>query len=220
MAWDDSSRGTSKGEKTMTERVYLIAVWIRVWHWTNALLILTLGVTGFSVHFADPNRMLVEFSLAVRMHNIAGVALIFAYLFFVVANIVSGNWWQFVPKPPGIFQRILKQALWYGIGIFRSDPPPHEPSREEHFNALQAVTYWNVMYLLMPVILISGLVYLYPEFAPETMFGFDGLLPVALLHYLTAVAILLFMLSHIYLGTTGKTVGQMFRMMFTGWHEH
>jgi thiosulfate reductase cytochrome b subunit len=31
---------------------------------------------------------------------------------------------------------------------------------------------------------------------------------------------LLFLLSHIYLGTTGKTVGQMFKMMITGWHEH
>ena len=41
-----------------------------------------------------------------------------------------------------------------------------------------------------------------------------------MVHYLSAVAILLFMLSHIYLGTTGKTVGQMFKMMFTGWHEH
>ena len=47
-----------------------------------------------------------------------------------------------------------------------------------------------------------------------------GLLPIAMIHYLTATAILLFMLSHIYLGTTGKTVGQMFKMMFTGWHEH
>ena len=43
---------------------------------------------------------------------------------------------------------------------------------------------------------------------------------IALLHYLAAVAILLFLLSHIYLGTTGKTVGQMFKMMLTGWHEH
>ncbi|WP_301101316.1 cytochrome b/b6 domain-containing protein, partial [Propionivibrio sp.] len=91
---------------------------------------------------------------------------------------------------------------------------------EEHFNVLQALTYWNVMYLLMPTVVISGLVYLYPEFAPDKLFGFDGLLPVAMLHYLTAAAILLFMMSHIYLGTTGKTVGSMFKMMFTGWHEH
>ena len=204
----------------MAEREYLIAPWIRIWHWSNALLILVLGITGMSVHFADPDRMLVEFSLAVRIHNIAGVTLIGAYLFFVIANLVSGNWWQFVPKPPGILQRLVKQARWYGVGIFKGEPHPHEPSKDEHFNALQAVTYWTVMYLLMPVILISGLIYLYPEFAPDTLFGFDGLLPIALVHYLSAVAVLLFMLSHIYLGTTGKTVGQMFRMMMTGWHVH
>lgn len=204
----------------MSKREYLIAPWIRVWHWINAALILTLGTTGMSLHFASPDLPLVEFSLAVRIHNVAGVVLIFAYLFFVVANIATGNWWQFVPKPPGILKRVLAQGRWYAFGIFRGDPPPHEPSKEEHFNALQAVTYWSVMYLLMPLVALSGLVFLYPEFAPDELFGFDGLLPIAMLHYLSAVAILLFMLSHIYLGTTGKTVGQMFKMMVTGWHEH
>ncbi len=204
----------------MADREYLIARWIRVWHWTNAALIVTLGITGLSLHFAAPGRPLVDFALAVRVHNTAGILLICAYLFFVVANIVSGNWWQFVPKPPGILPRIIKQGRWYAIGIFRGEPHPHEPTKAEHFNALQAVTYWSVMYLLLPVILVSGLVYLYPEFAPETLFGFNGLLPIALVHYLAAVALLLFLLSHIYLGTTGKTVGQMFRMMITGWHEH
>ena len=204
----------------MTKREYLIAPWIRIWHWSNALLITTLGVTGMSLHFASPELPLVDFALAVRIHNSAGVLLIAAYVFFVIANVVSGNWWQFVPKPPGIFQRILVQARWYAIGIFRDEPHPHEPSPAEHFNALQAITYWKVMYLLMPVILITGLIYLYPEFAPVSLLGFDGLLPIAMIHYLAAVAILLFMLSHIYLGTTGKTVGQMFKMMFTGWHEH
>lgn len=204
----------------MAEREYLISAWIRAWHWTNAVLILTLSVTGISLHFADPNLLLVEFSLAVRIHNVAGVALIFAYAFFVIANIVSGNWWQFVPKPPGILQRAMAQAKWYAFGVFRNDPHPHTPSKSAHFNVLQALTYWNVMYLLMPVSILTGLIYLYPEFAPDKLFGFDGLLPVAMLHYLSAAAIVLFMLSHIYLGTTGKTVGQMFKMMFTGWHEH
>ncbi len=203
----------------MAERLYLVALWIRLWHWINAALILTLGVTGLSIHFADPALPLVDFALAVRLHNIAGVLLIGAYLFFVIANIVTGNWWHFVPKPPGILQRILKQVRWYSFGVFRGEPHPHEPSPGEHFNALQAVTYWSVMYLLLPVILITGLIYLYPEFAPDTLFGFDGLLPVALIHYLAAAALLLFLLSHIYLGTTGQSVGQLFRMIITGWHE-
>lgn len=204
----------------MAEREYLISLWIRVWHWTNAVLILVLAVTGISLHFADPNLPLVEFALSVRIHNIAGVMLIFAYLFFVIANIVSGNWWQFVPKPPGIWQRAMAQGRWYVFGVFRGDPHPHTPSPAQHFNTLQSLTYWGVMYILMPVVVVSGLIYLYPEFAPDRLFGYDGLLPVAIAHYLSAALILLFMLSHIYLGTTGKTVGSMFKMMFTGWHEH
>lgn len=202
------------------DREYLISPWIRVWHWTNALLILILGVTGISVHFADPALPLVDFALAIRIHHVAGVTLVAAYLFFVVANIVSGNWWQFVPKPPGILKRLIAQARWYSCGIFRGEPSPHVVTQDARFNVLQALTYWNVMYLLMPTVIVSGLLYLYPEFAPDQLFGFDGLLPIAMLHYLAAAAILLFMLSHIYLGTTGRTVGAMFRMMFTGWHEH
>ena len=168
--------------KQPPHREYLFPLWLRIWHWTNATLILTLAVTGMSLHFAATDLQMVEFSLAVRIHDIAGVTLIAAYVFFVIANIVSGNWWQFVPKPPGIFERVFKQAMWYGIGIFRGDPHPHEPSKEENFNALQALTYWNVMYLLMPVILITGLIYLYPQTAPDTLFGFDGLLPIAMTH--------------------------------------
>ena len=127
----------------MSNREYLIAPWIRLWHWTNALLIMTLGTTGLSLHFASPAFQPIDFALAVRIHNTAGVLLIATYLFFVVDNIVTGNWWQFVPKPPGILQRILVQARWYAVGIFLGEPHPHEPSKEEHFNALQAITYWR-----------------------------------------------------------------------------
>jgi thiosulfate reductase cytochrome b subunit len=59
------------------------------------------------------------------------------------------------------------------------------------------------MYLVMPVVILSGLIFLYPQFAPATLFGLDGLLPVALVHYLGAAVILLFMVSHIYLGHHG-----------------
>ena len=60
----------------MAERTYLVARWIRIWHWTNAALIVLLGLTGMSIHFADPALPLVDFALAVRLHNIAGVLLI------------------------------------------------------------------------------------------------------------------------------------------------
>jgi thiosulfate reductase cytochrome b subunit len=204
----------------MSERVYLLPVWIRAWHWTNALLIITLAITGVSLHFADPKLWLVEFSLAARIHDVAGLALVAAYAFFVVANIVSGNWWQYVPKPPGVLDRCLKQLRWYVWGIFQGETHPYPVTREVNFNAMQALIYWGVMYLLMPALLLTGLVFLFPEFAPDRLFGFDGLLPVAVLHYIAGATIVMFMIAHMYLGTTGTTVTAMFKTMITGWHEH
>jgi len=204
----------------MSERVYLLPPWIRLWHWTNALLIITLTVTGISLHFADPKLPLVEFSLAARIHDIAGLALVAAYSFFAIANIVSGNWWQYVPKPPGILDRCVKQARWYLWGIFQGEPHPYPVTKEVNFNAMQALVYWFIMYIMMPTLLITGLIFMFPQFAPDRVFDMDGLLPVAVLHYLTGTAIVLFMIAHMYLGTTGQTATSMLKTMITGWHEH
>jgi len=200
-------------------RIYLLPLWIRVWHWTNALLIIALAVTGVSLHFADPELPLVEFSLAARIHDLAGIALLATYGFFVVANIATGNWWQYVPKPPGVLERCLVQSRWYMYGIFKGEPHPYRVSEEANFNALQALSYWFIMYMVLPVMLATGVMFLIPDLAPDRVFGFDGLLPVAILHYLTGAVIVAFMIAHVYLGTTGQTATSMFKTMITGWHE-
>jgi len=203
----------------MTERVFILAFWIRAWHWTNALLCLALAATGYALHFADPKLTMVDFQLVARVHDIAGWALIASYMFFVVANMLTGNWYQFVVKPP-VLQKMLVQGRWYGYGMFKGEPEPFPVSPKHHFNPLQAMTYWAVMYLLMPVVLLSGIVFFFPQLAPDTLFGMDGLLPVALVHYVSASLVMIFMVTHVYLGTTGKTIGQQYRTMITGWHEH
>lgn len=204
----------------MRDRVYLLPLWLRIWHWTNALLIVVLAVSGYSLHFAEPGLPLVPFALAARIHDIAGILLLGAYVFFVIANIGTGNWWQYVPKPPGVLHRCWVQTRYYCRGIFRGEPHPYPPTPEVNFNALQAVVYWVVMYLIMPTVVISGLMFMFPQLAPESVFGMDGLLPVALLHTLAASAIVIFAIAHIYLGTMGVTATSLFKMMITGWHEH
>lgn len=204
----------------MNQRLFLLPLWLRLWHWTNAILIITLAVTGVSLHFSDPQLLLVNFALAARLHDIAGLSLVAAYVFFAVANIVSGNWWQYVPKPPGIIHRCWIQARWYIYGIFRGDPHPYQVTKEVNFNALQALIYWAVMYLVMPLVVLTGLIFMFPSFAPDRLFGYDGLLPVAILHYISGAAIIMFMITHVYLGTTGDTLTSMFKTMITGWHEH
>lgn len=202
------------------QRIYILPLWVRLWHWTNALLIITLGITGVSLHFANGDLPLVEFSLAVRIHNIAGVALIFLYSFFVIANAVTGNWWQFVPKPPGIFKRCWVQTRYYCWGVFKGEHEPYPVTHEENFNTLQALTYWFMIYIVLPTILVTGLIFLYPQVAPTELFGMDGLLPVAMLHYISATIVLTFLVAHVYLCTFGKKVSSTFKTMITGWHEH
>ncbi len=84
---------------------------------------------------------------------------------------------------------------------------------------MQQIIYWIVMYLLMPLLLLTGLIFTWPDFAPRQVFGMDGLIPVAVLHYLTGLAILLFLFAHIYLGSCGPKVSTHYKMMITGWHE-
>lgn len=204
----------------MSERIYLLPLWLRIWHWTNAFLIIVLGITGMSLHFASSGYAVVEFSLAVRIHDIAGVALLCLYAFFVIANAISGNWWQYVPKPPGILKRCWTQTKYYTWGVFKGEPEPFPVTKEVNFNALQALTYWFIIYMVLPVTVITGVIFLFPKWAPEEMFGFDGLLPVAMLHYISAAIILIFLVAHVYLGTMGTKVTSMFKTMITGWHEH
>jgi thiosulfate reductase cytochrome b subunit len=204
----------------MAERVYMLPGWLRMWHWINASLIIVLAVTGASLHFAGPDMPVVPFTLARATHNIAGLALATAYGFFVIANVVSGNWWQYVPKPGGFWRKVVRQMRFYAWGIFLGEPHPFPPTLEANFNALQQIIYWFVMYLAMPGLIVTGLVFLAPQLAPDRAFGFDGLLPVAVAHYLIGLVIVTFMLMHIYLGTTGVTAASLFKMMITGWHEH
>ena len=133
-------------------RIFILPLWIRVWHWTNALLNITLAATGASLHFVDPELPLIPFELAAQVHSTAGLLLVALYIFFFIANIVSGNWWQYVPKPGAFGNNIMQHTRYYVWGIFRGDPPPYPPTEKANFNAMQQqIIYWIVMYLLMPV---------------------------------------------------------------------
>jgi thiosulfate reductase cytochrome b subunit len=203
----------------MSERIFILPLWIRVWHWTNALLMIILAITGLSLHFSDPDLPLVPFELAARVHSIGGLALAALYVFFVIANIVTGNWWQYVPKPGGFGERINRQIRYYAWGIFRGEQPPYHPTEQANFNAMQQIVYWLVMYALMPLLIVTGLIFNWPDFAPKQIMGMDGLIPVAMLHYIVGVFIIAFTIGHIYLGSCGSRVSTHFKMMITGYHE-
>ena len=74
------------------------------------------------------------------------------------------------------------------------------------------------MFVFMPVIVISGVMLLFPEKAPDRVLGIGGILPVAILHSFSGFIIVCFSLLHIYLATTGKTVGELTKAILSGWY--
>jgi thiosulfate reductase cytochrome b subunit len=172
------------------------------------------------MHYSDQNSYFIPFKIAMLSHNIAGIILSAIFLFYVIQNIKSKNYKHYIPHIKGLFERIKIQAGFYLSGIFEGKPHPYEASEQEKFNPLQQITYFSIMFFLMPVIVISGIFMLFPELAPDEFLGMGGVWPMAILHIAVGFFLSIFMLGHVYLATTGDTVTSGFKAMLTGWHVH
>lgn len=200
----------------MTGKIELYPLWLRIWHWSNATLFLILLATGVSLHFAGPNAPFIPFGTAVALHNAAGITLSILYAIYVIANLMSGNWRHYWPRFKGLVTRLLVQMKFYGFGIFRGEPHPYPSTVDCKFNPLQQLAYLGVMYGMMPILILTGLAFLYPELAPESVMGMDGLWPLATLHVIAGFLLTAFLVGHLYLATAGETVTHEFKKMVYG----
>lgn len=198
--------------------LYLYPVWVRLWHWTNALLFLVLIASGVSMHFAGAD-WLMPFATARVVHNVAGLSLTVVWIGFLVANARGGNGRHYRVRPRGLIGRLIAQTRYYTYGIFRREPHPFQVTDEMKFNALQQLSYLGVMYGLMPILILSGWAFLFSIYLPETLFGLGSVWVVALTHLGVSYLLVLFLLMHLYIITTGETVSANLRAMLTGWHR-
>ncbi len=202
----------------MKDKVYLYPIWVRLWHMLNALLFLVLILTGLSLQYSSIEYPLIPFNYAVSMHNIAGIALIICYIFFLFANrfTSNGNYYQF--KLSGLFKRVIKQFRYYTIGIFKKGKPPYPVTKKRKFNPMQKLSYVVVMYIFMPIIILTGIMLFFPDLLPAKILGIGGIHFTDLLHILSGFILSIFMVIHIYFCTIGKTPFSNFKSMITGWH--
>ncbi len=198
---------------------YFYPLWLRIWHWLNALLFLFLIITGLNLQYSTKNSPLIRFHDAIIIHNISGIILTLNYIFFFILNITSGNIRQYIPRFKRIIRRVIKQFNFYLSGIFKNSAHPFETTRETKFNPLQQITYAQVMYMALPLLIISGWAMLFPELIVKEIMKIPGLLFTSLIHTATGFLLSIFMIGHIYLATTGRTLTSNFKSMITGWHE-
>ncbi len=202
----------------MSEKVYLYPVWVRVWHWINAFMFLVLIITGLSMQYSSPNYPMIRFDFAVTIHNIAGIIVVIDYIFYVIANRVTPNGKYYKLRRKGLLKRLTKQFMYYTFGIFKKQQAPYPISRSRKFNPLQKVSYIVAMYLLLPLLILTGFGLLYPEIILSKVFGVSGIHLTDLIHILMGFMLSVFMIIHIYFCTMGKTPFSNFKSMMDGWH--
>jgi thiosulfate reductase cytochrome b subunit len=203
----------------MTEQIYFYPVWIRIWHVLNALLCLLLILTGFSMQYANPDFTVINFKLAVSMHNISGIALTFSYFLFFIGNLYTENGRFYILKIKGLGTRLWKQLRYYAYGYFVNEQSPFPVGASNKFNPLQQVSYIFALYFALPLLFFTGWALLFPEFIIKKVFGFSGIFLTAQLHMVMGFLIALFLIIHLYVSTMGKSPLSNFKSIVTGWQK-
>jgi len=183
----------------------------RFWHWTQALLILGLMTTGFEIHQA---YTLLGYHDAAEFHRLFAWSLIRLWVFAIFWHFVTGEWRQYVPTT----RRLMAVVQYYTLGIFRADVPhPHKKTKLSKHNPLQRLAYLSLKVAINPVLVASGLLYMYVNDWPAIGLGFLSLDIVAMVHVAAAFAMLVFLIAHVYMAFTGKPVLSYMQAMITGY---
>lgn len=195
-------------------RVYLYSRFLRLWHWLQAVLVITLLVTGFEVH---GSHALLGFERAAELHRAAAWTLMGLWTLAWFWHLTTGEWKQYIPSP---MDRVLAMMRYYGLGIFKGEPHPFHKGRWQRHNPLQRMAYLSLHVLIGPALWLSGLAYLsYPYWKA---YGIDAasIAPVALLHTAAAFLMLAFLIVHLYLAltTSERPLGYL-KGMLSGYEE-
>lgn len=199
-------------------KIYFYPLWLRIWHGINAIGIILLIVTGYTMQ-AGNESSLIGFNTSVNLHNISGIVVAINYLLFVIGNLATGNGKFYIVKPKNFLKRPIKQAQYYAFGMFRGMDKPYPLSEKRKFNPLQKYAYIIAMYLFVPAVIITGFALLFPEIIIETVYNVSGIMLTAVLHSVMGFFIFLFLVVHIYISSIGKSPLENYKSIISGWHH-
>jgi PAS domain S-box-containing protein len=191
------------------KQTYIYKSFERFWHWSQALLIFFLILTGFEIH---SSYKLMGFQNAVKWHDTAGWAFLVLIIFAIFWHFVTGEWKQYVPT-----MRFGKEQFRYYIsGIFKGAPHPTKKTRYNKLNPLQRLIYLGLKLLVIPIQVLTGFIYMFYVY-PDNPLHVSTIGGIAVIHTIGAFGLIIFIIAHIYLTTTGEKVFTSIKAMITGW---
>ena len=198
-----------------SKKVYIYKSFERFWHWMQAILIFFLAFSGFEIHGI---YSFFGYRDAVRYHNIAAYLFIGLIVFAIFWHLTTGEYKQYIPSS----KNIKAQLDYYIFGIFRNAPHPTKKTVLSKLNPLQKLTYFGLKILVIPLSASSGLLYMFYRY--PTRMGIEAinihtLKFIAVFHTIAAILLVLFLVTHLYLITTGDSITSNLNAMLTGYEE-
>ena len=197
------------------KREYVYKSFERFWHWMQAGLILFLALTGFEIH---GSLSFFGYEDAVEYHRVAAIAFLVLIAFAAFWHLTTGEWRQYVPT----LTNVRAQVEYYLVGIFRNAPHPTRKTALSKLNPLQKLVYLGLKIQVIPVVVVSGLLYMfyrYPQSHGIAALNVRGLAVIAIVHTAGAFLLMAFLIVHLYLLTTGRTPFSNLKAMITGWED-
>jgi thiosulfate reductase cytochrome b subunit len=200
--------------------IYLQPTPVRIWHWLNAFGIVTLTVTGIEIRFPELLPMLISYKTAIMLHNTAGIVVSLSFSLWFFYYKFSGKLAKiYVPNLDDLEHGLVRQAFYYFFRYFRGDPSPHHATPDNKFNPLQKSAYLAIMFVLMPLVALSGILLMNVGPMRELVLLTGGLKILVAVHFLLACSLCAFLFTHVYLATLGRTPMEHIKPMWSGWEE-
>jgi thiosulfate reductase cytochrome b subunit len=203
------------------QKVYVHPLPIRIWHIINAAGMLAMILTGSQIRYIGLADVL-PFRTAVNLHNWIGFVLIGNYFIWLLFYLFTDKIKVYHPElsPARHFRNSFRQMQYYGYGIFKGHPNPHQVSAYDKFNPLQSGMYQVVMLLLLPLVYVTGILLWDVKFFYGVVEWFGGVRVVDPVHVLIYIFFAFFTIFHIYMGSLGHTPAAHYKAMFvTGYEE-
>jgi Ni/Fe-hydrogenase b-type cytochrome subunit len=202
------------------KQVYLHALPVRIWHWVNAVCFFVLIVTGAQIRYRGIMNVM-SFETAVSVHNVFGFILIGAFLLWAVYYVVTGRLKVYIPdlNIANFIRTAVRQARYYGYGIFLGEPNPHHATPDNKFNPMQQLAYFSIMFLLLPAQIVTGVLLWDLDRFASAIDLVGGIKVVSGVHLFLTLFFTAFLFVHVYLTTLGHTPLEHIKAMFTGYEE-
>ena len=196
-------------------KVYIYKGFERFWHWSQASLIMFMSVTGFEIH---GSYTIFGFEKATQYHQVAAWMLMGLLVFAIFWHITTGEWRQYIPTT----KQLKDQVIFYVSGIFKGEHHPTQKTELSKLNPLQRLVYLGFKIILIPLTTITGIMYLlYKTIDQNNLIIIEDypLESIAFWHTLGAILLMIFLVVHVYMTTTGKTPTSNINAMITGYEE-